>query len=165
MPKDIVWEKFVSGVTKFFSRLKGKKGLYLQGPEGIMFEEDAPDKKFNIHDGNCNFIVMESDFKKISKVPGVEAVTQLTPYKIRVAVAKLFNEKIVLDKINKAIDPFNGVHNEIVSEYINLAKGKYSDFVLYEDMYKMIHITNESGKLAICDGFLIFDSQTKPTGV
>ncbi len=167
MAKKIQWTKYVSNITKFFDKFKGnkKKSLFLQGQQGIVFGEDAPDKKFKIYEGDSNFVITETDFKKISRVKGIEAVTVVTPYKLRVGIAKLFDENEVLLKIDNLIDPFNNVHKEIIDYYQDKAKSKFIDFIIYEDMYKMIHISDEMSKDNICDGFLILDSKDAVRGV
>lgn len=161
--KEIVWSKYESGITKF---LKGKKkNIFMQGNNGVFFPDEAPDKRFNLYDGDCNFVVTETDFVRIAKIPGVEGITPMTPYKLRIAVAKLFNADQVLLAISKAINPFKDVHNEIIGVFKVLAEKKFADFVIYEDFNRMIHITDQKTRDTITDGFLILDSQMKPSGV
>lgn len=164
MSKEIVWIKYISGITKFFNKLKGKKGLFLQGPQGIIFEDDAPDKKFNLYEGSCNFIVTVKDYETIAKTPGVEAIFPVTPYRIRIAIARMFNEKEVLNKINDRIDPYKNIHKMIIDEYTVLAKRKFNDFILYEDFYGMLNISSASTANAI-DGFLISSGEIPKNGV
>lgn len=164
MPKEIVWTPYISGITKFFKHLKGKKGLFLQGPQGIIFEDDAPDKKFNLFNGDCNFLITINDYNKIATVLGVEAIFPVTPYKVRIGIAKMFDEKQVLEKINEKIDPFKGIHLKIINEYVQAAKNKYEDFIVYEDFNSMINIGKSSEYNSI-DGFLISSGQIPKNGV
>jgi len=154
MPKNIIWKKYISGVTKFFNKLKGKKGMYLQSSQGLMFEDETPDKRFNLYEGVCDFLITENDYRKMASVLGVEAIFPVSGYKVRVGVAELFNEKEVLKKIEEAIDPFKGIHDKVISEYLNVAEKKYSEYVIYEDLYGMINIGDKS-KSSDVDGFLI----------
>lgn len=158
MSKDIIWTKYTSSITKFFSKFPKKRGLYLQGPQGILFDDEAPDKKFNLYDGATNFLISEKDFIKIASVKGVEAIFPVTPYKVRVGIAQLFNDKEILQKINEVIDPFKGIHEKIISEYTNIAKKYNPEYVLYEDIYSLINITNKTDAAKI-DGFTISSGQ------
>lgn len=155
MSKDIVWSKYVSSVTKFFDKIKNKKGFFLQSGNGLMFEDEAPDKKFNLYEGDCNFLITEKDYIRMASVPGVEVILPVTPYKVRVGIAKLFNDKEVLKNIDEKIDPFKGIHQKIIYEYSDIAKLKYDDYVVYEDMWSMVHIDSKANMNNIDNAFLI----------
>lgn len=159
MSRDIVWTKYTSSITKFFSKFPKKKGLYLQSPQGIMFEDEAPDKKFNLYDGAANFIIGEKDYIKIASISGVEAIFNVTPYKIRVGIAQLFDDKKVLQKINEAIDPFKGIHQRIIHEYEATAQQINPNYVIYEDLHSMINVTDKTEAQKI-DGFMICSGKT-----
>lgn len=164
MNKKIIWNKYISPETKFYARFKTKKELFLNGPNGIVFPDDAADKKFNIYEGDCNFIVTVKDFNKIAKVSGVEMAYPVTPYKVRVGIAKMFSDKEVLKNIDNAVNPFDGIHDEIISKYLDQAKQSYKNYMLYEDFSGMIKIAEESQEQEI-DGFIIFRKNPKPSGV
>jgi hypothetical protein len=73
--KKINWEKYISSVTKFYNRAKKdktKKSPILFTNNGVMFEDDAPDKMFNIYRGDCDFVVTKRDYNKILGLPGIE---------------------------------------------------------------------------------------------
>lgn len=166
MSKKIIWTKYTSPETKFYKKMKDKQASFLTTSNGILFPENAQDKKFNMYEGDCNFIVTVGDFKKISSVIGVEISYPVTPYKIRIGVAKLFNDEDVLSRINKVINPYEGVHEEIVTKYLQLAKQKYENYLVYEDMYGMIHVddgvnANKIDELA----FVIFRKNNPCSGV
>ncbi len=159
----IKWTKYVSPETKFYSKMK-KKSMFLTGPNGIVFPDSAMDKKFNMYEGIANFPISMRDMNIINGTDGVEMVYIITAYRLMIAVAPMFNDKDVLDSINKAVDPYVGIHDHIISRYHNLAKQKYPDYVLFEDFQKMIHITNEENEPNV-QGFTILRANPKPSGV
>lgn len=158
MSKDIIWTKYTSSITKFFSKFPKKKGLYLQGPQGIMFEDEAPDKKFNLYDGATNFIIGEKDYIKMASVSGVEAIFPVSPYRVRVGIAQLFKDKEVLQKIDEVIDPHKGIHERIIKEYTSVAEKHNPEYILYEDIYSLINITDKANASKM-DGFVISSGQ------
>jgi hypothetical protein len=166
MSKKIIWSKYTSPETKFYKKMKKKEGSFLTTSNGILFPENAQDRRFNMYEGDCNFMVSISDFKKISSIQGIEMAYAVTPYKVRVGIAKLFNDKEVLNNVDKRIDPFDGVHEEIVTRYLQLAKQKYEDYLVYEDMHGMIHTSSEDNANKIDElAFVIFRKNNSSSGV
>lgn len=53
--------------------------------------------------GNCNFSIDDEVINKIKVIDGVETLEPLTRYRFRVGIAKQFNDKKILLKINKAV--------------------------------------------------------------
>lgn len=157
--KKIIWEKYVSPITKFYDKNRRKKrSSLLMNSGGIMFEDMAPDKLFNIYDGDTDFLVTNNDFYTIASLKGVEDCKVLTPYKIRVCVAKMFDKDIVLNGIILALNPSMGIHDEIINAYKEIAAGTHNEYVIYEDIYGGINVTTPD-KYDITEGFLIFKKQ------
>jgi hypothetical protein len=74
----------------------------------------------------------------------------------------MFNDSGVLSDINKALNPFIGVHKEIIEEYKKVGEIDFGQFLLYEDTNGFINITLPENETKI-DGFLIFDSRVGKT--
>lgn len=162
--KIIKWSKYISPETKFYEKMRSKKGLYITGQNGIIFPDSVPDKKFNLFEGHANFAITNSDFELIKRIKGVELAYPISAYRVMVGIAKMFDEKQVLLNIDRAIDPYVGVHDEIINRYKIEAMGKYPDYIIFEDCYGMISITEEKNEPNI-DGFMILRANQKPSGV
>lgn len=162
--KTIQWSKYISPESKFYEKYKNKKGLFITGQNGIVFPDDLPDKKFNMYEGLANFMISVKDFEDIKNTPGIELIYPVTGYRIRLGIAPTFNDKEVLTKIDRKLDPYTGVHDEIVSKYLGLAKLKYPDYILFEDYNKMICVTDEKNEPNLL-GFTIFRANPRPSGV
>lgn len=158
--KTIEWTKFVSPITKFYENRRKKKkadNMYLFSKGSIIFEDEAPDKIFKIYHGDTNFIIHKQDFLKIARTPGIESCMVLTPYKVQIGIAQLFDEYDVIKEVNKRINPILGIHSQIIDTYKKVAEIFQKKFILYQDPLGMINVTNKEN-YDKTDGFLIYDS-------
>jgi hypothetical protein len=57
-----------------------------------LHESNLPGRNFNFWIGHTNFLLTAPLISDLSKVPGIEALNVLTPYRFRVAIAKAFSE-------------------------------------------------------------------------
>jgi hypothetical protein len=68
--------------------------------------ENSPARTFNFWIGHTDFHLSKGVVKTVSKTTGVEAVNVYSPYRMRVAVGKLFKPSEVFHQINIAIDKY-----------------------------------------------------------
>jgi len=120
MVNDVVsWEKWVDPYSSIVDRddiqgmPEGERDFHEGGNNtkviftsmGIVpiTEANTPGKVFNFWTGHTNFNVTPKIRQIIKSIDGVEIFNVLTRYRVRVGVAKLFNEERVKGAIQKAI--------------------------------------------------------------
>ena len=74
-------------------------------PFGIMplTEQSLASNHFKLWVGHSNFKILKSHVKTIGQVSGVETVDILTPYRFRIAVAKLFVDREVMSDVRRVL--------------------------------------------------------------
>ena len=74
-------------------------------PFGMMplTEQSLASNYFKFWTGHTNFKLLKSHINTISMVDGVETVDVLTPYRFRIAVAKLFIDRNVMVSVRNAL--------------------------------------------------------------
>lgn len=68
-----------------------------------MTEHTMPHKLFNLFIGHTNFPLTKTMCDKVAKVLGVEIYMTLSPYRFKIAVGKMFQEKDVMEEIKKVL--------------------------------------------------------------
>ena len=99
-------EMFLSEEEKMmqeFQSLNGIKTIFT--PFGIMplTEQSLVSNHFKLWVGHSNFKLTNRFYRVIGKVDGVESLDILTPYRFRVAIGKLFQDRDVMSEIRKAM--------------------------------------------------------------
>lgn len=81
------------------------KGQYLAGPLGLipLHEGNRPGVLFNFWRADTNFRITNRMVEIINWVDGVESFNEMTPYRFRISVAKLFEEDSVKQQIDKQL--------------------------------------------------------------
>lgn len=84
-----------------------KTGPVVIGPFGIipLQEHNLPGKLFNFWMGHTNFSITNKVKEIIQNVEGVETLDIYTRYRLRLGIAKAFNEKAVKKAIEAAVNP------------------------------------------------------------
>ncbi len=74
-------------------------------PFGMMplTEQSLASNYFKFWTGHTNFKLLKSHINTISMVDGVETIDVLTPYRFRIAVAKLFIDRNVMASVRNAL--------------------------------------------------------------
>jgi hypothetical protein len=74
-------------------------------PFGMMplTEQSLASNHFKFWVGHTNFKLLNAHRKTIGSVAGIETMDILTPYRFRIAVAKLFVDREVMSKVRKAL--------------------------------------------------------------
>jgi len=74
-------------------------------PFGMMplTEQSLASNHFKFWVGHTNFKLLNSHRKIIGSVSGIETMDILTPYRFRIAVAKLFVDREVMSKVRKSL--------------------------------------------------------------
>ena len=83
-------------------------------PFGIMplTEQSLASRHFKFWVGHTNFQLTKSFYKIVSNVKGVEAIDILTPYRFRIAVGQMFQDRNVMSKVrNKMLEHVHGQQN------------------------------------------------------
>tara|TARA_R110002050_G_scaffold83168_4_gene177734 strand:- start:2853 stop:3293 length:441 start_codon:yes stop_codon:yes gene_type:complete len=74
-------------------------------PFGMMplTEQSLASSHFKFWVGHTNFKLLNAHRKTIGSVAGIETMDILTPYRFRIAVAKLFVDREVMSKVRKSL--------------------------------------------------------------
>ena len=74
-------------------------------PFGMMplTEQSLASNHFKFWVGHTNFKLLNAHRKTIGSVAGIETMDILTPYRFRIAVAKLFVDREVMSQVRKAL--------------------------------------------------------------
>ena len=74
-------------------------------PFGIMplTEQSLASNHFKFWVGHTNFKILKGHCKTIGSVAGIETIDILTPYRFRIAVAKLFVDREVMSEVRKSL--------------------------------------------------------------
>ena len=74
-------------------------------PFGMMplTEQSLASNHFKFWVGHTNFKLLNAHRKTIGSVAGIETMDILTPYRFRIAVAKLFVDREVMSKVRKSL--------------------------------------------------------------
>ena len=77
-------------------------------PMGIVpiTEANMPSNIFNFWVGHTNFNITKDIANIMEKTEGVEAIDIWTRYRVRIAIGKVFNTKMVLTNINTSIHSY-----------------------------------------------------------
>ena len=68
-----------------------------------IMDHSLPGKVFKFWTGHTNFDITQSVAKKIEDISGVETLSILTRYRFRVGIGKMFQDRDVMHKIQKAV--------------------------------------------------------------
>jgi hypothetical protein len=81
------------------------RGPVLTGPMGIipLRESNLPGKLFNFWMGDTDFTLSKEVESTIKRVRGVETLDLFTRYRFRLGVGRLFDEKVVMESVEKAV--------------------------------------------------------------
>lgn len=115
----------------------GNKIKMMFGPFGLVQSVDLS-KELNLWEGHVNFVMTVKDKLNIINILGVEGFKQLTPYRFRLAIARLYKGVSVRDNIEKALKVNNNQFN-VKQHILNLVKQKL-------DIYPYWAIYFEKGK-------------------
>lgn len=66
-------------------------------------EQSLASNHFKFWVGHCNFKLFERYYAIIAACDGVEAIDILTPYRFRIAIGKLFQDRQVMDTVRKTL--------------------------------------------------------------
>lgn len=86
--------------------MRGFKSIKtIMTPFGMMplTEQSLASNYFKFWTGHTNFKLLKSHIHTISMVDGVESIDVLTPYRFRIAVAKLFIDRNVMASVRNAL--------------------------------------------------------------
>jgi len=74
-------------------------------PFGIMplTEQSLASNHFKFWVGHTNFKLLKDHCKTIGSIAGIETIDILTPYRFRIAVAKLFVDREVMSEVRKSL--------------------------------------------------------------
>ena len=97
IPQDIVFQSHVKTVMTPFGLLP-------------LSENALASKHFKFWVAHSNFRITQKYTKIISAVEGVEAINVLTPYRFRIAVGKMFQDRDVMFTVKQVLLLF---HNEV----------------------------------------------------
>ncbi len=132
-----------------FDEIADYEGPAIKTSNGFIPLNDAicASAHFNFWVGHTNFLLTHNHRFTIGMTPGVESVEVNTPYRFRVAIAKLFNEKDTLNRIEKAIQDISiegkmGVSGEISEIDARLVSSLSKQFKFF-----VIATTSESKRI------------------
>lgn len=139
--KLIKWEKFQIDLED--DEEFGGVGPLVFSPMGAI--PLLPPNSMNMWIGNCNFTIDDEVINKIKVIDGVETLEPLTRYRFRVGIAKQFNDKRILLKINKSVCgiTYSLSAKQIESDIIN--------FMLRDHASREWIVGEEDGVLYITD--------------
>lgn len=98
------------------------------GPWGIIpvTEMNRPSKTFNFWIGHTNFVIQHKIRDMIEEVSGVETLDVFSPYRMRIAIGKSFDEEEVKHLINEAIQKEKSKENQSFSSYLDSLREQLS---------------------------------------
>ncbi len=106
-------ENEIQGLNKRFH------GPIVMGPHGIfpIDVHNIPSKQFNFWEANTTFKMTGAIVEIINLTDGVETLDIFTPYRFRMAIGKLFDEKIVKETLtNRLLEYLNNTHENDTDE-------------------------------------------------
>lgn len=129
-------------------------GKVMSTPFGVFRVDDSlsnPYKQFSIWMGHTNFLLTDEVVDKISKVPGVEVLKVISPYRFIVApgklfdwkdVAKLIQSKVCVNQYSKVLETLEGTLKTKVETHIKV-NGNSEFWRLYifpnEEVYSKVY--------------------------
>lgn len=115
-------------------------GPVLIGPFGAIpiNEENLPSKLFNFWRVDTSFKITKTMVKKMNYIDGVETLDIYTPYRFRIGIAQLFDEKAVQKEVDKTL-------RKIQEKRVNYSRSEEYKKLL-DSQYKFWAIGSIEGK-------------------
>lgn len=112
----IPWKEYWDDINPAMPEIDGEE-LLIEKPAGLVMTpmgpypvlgNSHPEKVFNLWVGHANFDIIHTFHDEIEQISGVEVLEIMSRYRMKVGIAKLFDEDVVL----KAID---GIVQKVVT--------------------------------------------------
>lgn len=99
--KEISWNKYPKDSDKDI--LEDNSVGMIVGSLGSVANNPNSYDEFDFWIANCNFYVTSKIVENLLKIEGIEALDILSPYRFRIAIAKLFSTKEVISDITQLL--------------------------------------------------------------
>lgn len=111
-------------------------------------ESNLPSTVFNLWRADTNFVITRNVEILINKELGVEAYDQISPYRFRIAVGKLFDDKDVKSRLEKSIINYK------VSKEVKIVPAQTTNkyFLLLHKQFKFFAVVLEGKKKTVIHG-------------
>jgi len=121
----------------------------------INLEIENMKNRYNISIGHTNFILTEDMLESVAMISGVEALHDITPYRMRIITGKLFDKYEVLNTVETVLGVTCSnnyyIYDDVVIKHVN-------DFISHAEDKKWVLYIAPSGEISSITSFIDNDT-------